>query len=86
MNIKKVIITLENEEGSNPQVAMNIPTDIVEELNNAPMFRPMIDEIFELVGLSVVNIEVVEEVRHEFKREVWTKEQRRAYREKMKQR
>jgi hypothetical protein len=85
MHIKKVIITLENEEGNNPQVVMHIPADIVDGLNDAPMFRSLVDDVFELVGFEVVNIEIAEEVRHEFKREVWTEEQRRAYREKMKQ-
>lgn len=85
MNVKKVIITLENEEGNDPTVIMHIPNDIADAFNEAPMFRPMIDDIFQLAGLSVVNIEMAEEVRHEMKREVWTEEQRRAYREKMKQ-
>lgn len=80
---KRIIINLETEE-TNAEAILHVPADIGDELHDAPMFRNMLDELFELTTYKVINVEITEEIRHEIKREVWTEEQRKAYRERLK--
>lgn len=81
---KRIILTLATEEGINAEAILHVPADIGDAFNDAPMFHHILDELFELTGHVVCNVEITEEIRHEVKREVWTEEQRQAYREKLK--
>jgi len=81
---KRIIINLETQEGTNAEAILHLPADIGDAFNGTPMFRHILDELFELAGCEIHNLEITEEIRHEVKRDVWTEEQRKAYREKMK--
>ena len=83
MPSKRIIINLENEEGTHAEAILTVSNDIGDELNDAPMLRNMLDELFELTSYKLINVEVAEEIRHEMKREIWTEEQRKAYRERI---
>lgn len=81
---KRITIVLATEEGTNAEAILHLPSNIADAFNEAPIFHHALDELFELAGYAVCNVEITEEIRHEVKREVWTEEQRKAYREKMK--
>jgi hypothetical protein len=81
---KHITIVLATEEGINAEAILHVPADIADSFNETPIFHHALDELFELAGYVVCNVEITEEIRHEVKREVWTEEQRKAYREKLK--
>jgi hypothetical protein len=68
MPTRRVVISLEDEEGKLVEVPMRMPTAIAVKCNEFPLFRIALEEMFQAVGCEVINVEIVEEVRHEFKR------------------
>lgn len=89
MPIQRMVVCLlegkeENQE-EKLEVIIHIPTVIANGLQVSRTFQPALESLFEQEGWQVCCMNTVEEIRHAVeRREVWTEEQRRAYRAKLK--
>lgn len=65
---KRIVICLENEEGEHEEARIVVPAEVAELMNDSELFHPMLEDMFSMVGRTVLNIEMAEEVRTEFRR------------------
>lgn len=82
---KRIIICLETLDGIKEEAKIDVPTSVADTLKDSNSFHELLETIFDQANRVVLNVEIVEELRHEFpRREVWTEEERIAYRKQLK--
>jgi hypothetical protein len=65
--MKKIIITLEHD-GNHAECTIRMPNAIAEKIENGEL-RSRLENLFlDMKGVETVEVEVIEEVRHEFRR------------------
>lgn len=65
---RRIVVTLEDLDGKTLEAVMRMPTALAVKCDEFPLFRPALEELFQAIDCEVLNVEIVEEVRHEFHR------------------